>query len=474
MLSYIIFFLLSYLKVFELEQPNHFGEKLSLLAQLFVPVALFLSEPFQDYFGHKQTTKNLETKLLKNKLINALELLILVLIILKNKLFNVKFIILFSVLLLAFFYSDLAFADDAEKTTQNLDFPSKLLSEIETAAKTWGPAIQRYSLSLFKSLLIIEIAWMGIQAILKGSDLQQILAEFVLLIIYACFMLAILYHYEEWANALIKSFGSVATKTGAPKISPKDIFIYGIIIIGNMLNTLSVLNIPLSIGIIFCCLIIAITFTLITAQIVMVKCEAFIVLNAGAILLGFGGSKFTKDYAINFLRYALSVAVKLFVLQLLLGMSMNFIEKFTSVNTKSFADIFLVICSSILILALVKSIPDIVSGIVNGSHVSTGSALTSAFSAVGIGTMTAMQGLKAAGGGIIDGKRGVDAVREGANMASSQGATGFAKAAQTVKNLGGAMRDNIGSSGMGNIRSSIKARHEAFKMEQDSFSNSDK
>ncbi|WP_169738213.1 P-type conjugative transfer protein TrbL [Maridesulfovibrio frigidus] len=362
----------------------------------------------------------------------------------------------------------MAFADAAEKTTQSLDFPSKLLFEIEAAAKTWGPAIQGYSLSLFKKLLIIEMAWMGIQAILKGSDLQQLLAEFVLLIIYACFMLAILYHYEEWANALIKSFGSVAIKTGAPKTSPKEIFVYGLIIIGNLLNNLSVLNVPLSIGIVLCCFIIAITFTLITAQVVMVKCEAFIVLNAGAILLGFGGSKFTKDYAINFLRYALSVAVKLFVLQLLLSMSMNFIEKFTTVNSQSFADIFLVICSSILILALVKSIPDIVSGIVNGSHVSTGSALTSAFSAVGIGTMAAMQGIKTAGGGAIDAKRGVDALREATSMAGSQGSTGFAKGMQTLKNLGGAMRDNIGDSSMGNVRSSMKARHEAFKMEQDS------
>ena len=57
-------------------------------------------------------------------------------------------------------------------------------------------------------------------------------------------------------------------------------------------------------------------FALMTAQIVMIKCEAYIAMNAAVLLLGFGGSSLLKEYAINTMRYALSVAFKLFVMQL--------------------------------------------------------------------------------------------------------------------------------------------------------------
>lgn len=364
------------------------------------------------------------------------------------------------------FFLDCDSAIAAEKTTQSLDFPSTVLAELEEVSKSWGPVIEGFSLSLFKWLIQIEIGLFAIRAILSGQELKQTFAEFTLLIFYSCFMVAIIYNHEEWTTALINSFSNVAVKTGAPEPSPQNIFTYGLIIIGNLLNNFSLIDIPVSIGVLFSSLVIAVTFTLITAQIIMVKCEAYIVLNAGAILLGFGGSKITKDYAINFLRYALSVAVKLFVLQLLMGMSMNFIVKFSAVNTKSFSDIFLVICSSILILALVKSIPDIVSGIVNGSHVSTGSALTSAVSAVGIASMAVGRAPAQALGGAVEAKRGFNAAQEAFSMAGSQGATGFARGMQAVKNLGGAMRDNIGDSDMGNLRSSMVARHESFKMSQ--------
>ncbi|NDV26923.1 P-type conjugative transfer protein TrbL [Desulfovibrio sp. JC010] len=381
----------------------------------------------------------------------------------KDSIVKLTVLVTFTFIILGLDY-DSAFA--VEQTTQSLDFPSTVLAELEEASKAWGPIIEGFSLSLFKWLIQIEIGLFAIRAILSGQELKQTFAEFTLLIFYSCFMVAIIYNHEEWTTALINSFSNVAIKTGAPEPSPQNIFTYGLIIIGNLLNNFSLIDIPVSIGVLFSSLVIAVTFTLITAQIIMVKCEAYIVLNAGAILLGFGGSKITKEYAINFLRYALSVAVKLFVLQLLMGMSMSFIMKFSSVNTKSFADIFIVICSSILILALVKSIPDIVSGIVNGSHVSTGSALTSAVSAVGIASMAVGRAPAQAMGGAVEAKRGFNAAQEAFSMAGSQGATGFAKGMQAMKNLGGAMRDNIGDSDMGNLRSSMVARHESFKMDQ--------
>jgi len=359
--------------------------------------------------------------------------------------------------------STIAYA--AKEATQDIGLSSKLLAEFEAAAKTWGPAIQGYSLTLFKYLIAIELAWLGIQSTLKQYDMKQKLAEFVILVLYASFMASVIFYSAEWSAALIKSFSSVAVKAGAQEPNPEIIFLYGLNIIGALLNNLTV-KIHVSIGILACCVIIAVTFSLMTAQLILVKCESIVVLNAGAILLGFGGSKFTKDFTVNYLKYSLAIAAKLFTLQLLMSMSLNFIEKFTAVNTKSFADIFVVVCSSIIILALIRYLPAKVAEMVNVSQVSGGGALTSAMSAIGIATMTAMQMPTQALGGAIEAKRGTDTLREAFNMASSQGATGFARAGQALMNVGGAVRDNIGATNMGNLRSSIVANHEALKMQQ--------
>lgn len=426
----------------------------------------FLGTLLRRHSHHKLKGKQLKNKYLKEKLTSALELLSLFFKKIDSKYIYVNIFSLLICIVFIFFFPESVFAEELEKVSQNRKFPLDLLSDFKSTAETWGPTIQGYSITLFKYLVTIELAWLGIQATLKQYDLKQKLAEFVLLIIYASFMASIVFHSAEWTTALIDSFNSVATKTGAPEAKPLVVFLYGYDIICNLLNNLTITKPHVSLGLVICCIIIAVTFALMTAQIVMVKCESIIVLNAGAILLGFGGSKFTKDYAVNYLKYSLAVAAKLFTLQLLMGMSMDFIVKFTSLNTHSFADIFLVVCSSILILALVKFIPAKVAEIVNVSQVSGGGALTSAMSAIGITTMTAMQMPAQTLGGAVEAKRGMDTLKEAFNMAGSQGATGFGKGMQAFKNLGGAVRDNIGATNMGNLRSTITSHHEAFKMQQ--------
>ncbi|TIH11259.1 P-type conjugative transfer protein TrbL [Marinifilum sp. JC120] len=455
-LIFIFLLSLSYLVVVGL----HLKDVVHLLEFLLQKMRLCPAQLSRSFFHYKQTkrtTKKLSLSISYNLHTGLRKITTTT----KDKTNYSKLILIVAVLILSM--SNIAHA--AKGATQDLGLSTRLLTEFEAAAKTWGPAIQGYSLTLFKLLISIELAWLGIQATLKQYDLKQKLAEFVLLVIYGSFMASVVFYSAEWTTALIKSFSSVAVAAGAQEPNPEIIFLYGLNIIGALLNNLTV-KIHVSIGILFCCVILAVTFSLMTAQLILVKCESFIVLNAGAILLGFGGSKFTKDFTVNYLKYSLAIAAKLFTLQLLMSMCLNFIEKFTTVNSESFADIFIVVCSSIIILVLIKYLPAKVAELVNVSQVSGGGALTSAMSAIGITTMTAMQMPAQALGGAVEAKRGMDTLKEAFNMAGSQGATGLGKGMQALKNLGGAARDNIGATNMGNLRSTITSHHEAFKMQQ--------
>ena len=91
------------------------------------------------------------------------------------------------------------------------------------------------------------------------------------------------------------------------------------------------------------------------------------------------------------------------------------------------------ICFCIIFYALVKSLPDIVSGIIQGSHVSSGNALSSTMAAVG----------GAAIGGAIGTAVGANAVRNASRLAGMQGKTGMGRLTGTVSNLAKAGMDSM-------------------------------
>lgn len=354
--------------------------------------------------------------------------------------------------------------------TQDTHLLSKLLIKFQTEAAKWEPLLQGYSLTLFKYLLIIDIAWKGIRLGIKRTPVEEIISELFLFILFSTIMLITIFHYKEWANSIITLFSHIAQEAGAPAATPTAIFRSGMEILGKIWGEASIWSPVTSTVLGLCAIAIVITFSLIAAQMMLVKCESFIVLNSGAILLGLGGAQLTREYAINFLRYALSVALKLFVMQLLISLSITFIDSFINVEAKNVEDIFVVLGASIIILALTMSIPDIVSGIVNGSHVSTGNAMASAVTAISTASSAAVKSIGSAASGAIGGavgtKRGMDALKEACSFADSAGKSGMGKLGHMAGTGANALRDNLSQGKSAGIRSSVKAQHEAFKMQQ--------
>ncbi len=377
------------------------------------------------------------------------------------------YIITLSTLILLF--ATKVLANENIEPTQDTHLLSILLKSFQTEADKWEPLIQGYSLSLFKYLLIIDIVWKGIRLGIKRAPVEEIISEIFMFVLFSTIMLVTIFHYKEWSNSIITLFSHIAQDAGAPEATPTAIFKAGMKILGKIWAEASLWSPVTGTVYALCAVAIIITFSLIAAQMMMVKCESFIVLNAGAILLGLGGAQVTREYAINFLRYALSVALKLFVMQLLVSLSITFIDKFIGLNAKSVEEIFVVLGASVIILALTMSIPDIVSGIVNGSHVSTGNAMASAVTAISTASSAAVKSIGSAASGAIGGavgaKRGMDALKEACSFADSAGKSGKSKLGHMAGTGMRALRDNLSQGKSAGFRSSVKAQHEAFKMQ---------
>lgn len=288
---------------------------------------------------------------------------------------------------------------------------------------TYGTALQNYAEKLFGLCLILDVALMGIKCALNREQIGDTIKQFCMILLFSGFIFSVITHYQEWTQNIIKGLGSIGTSLGGADLALSP-FKTGMVIVEAVISQLSATAPMNSLGLLIAAGVSMVCFALMTAQILLIKCEAYIAMNCAVILLGFGGSGLLKEYAINTLRYALSVAFKLFVMGLVLGVGMSFITDFRTSSTK-LEDLCVLIGAAVVLLTLVKTLPEICAGIINGSHTSGGSGLTTAAAAVG----GAMVGAAAATHGAA---RFGNTVRDAAKLASLQGKGGLGG---TIKNL---------------------------------------
>lgn len=325
-----------------------------------------------------------------------------------------------------------------------------ILTEYQNASSGWSNALTKHATSLFWLLAFIEFAWAMISLAFKANDMGDWASTIINQIMFVGFFYWLLTNSTSIALSIINSFKKAgAEAAGVKGIAPTDVFQIGIELVKKLLNAISVWSPADSLGILIASIVIMACFALIAAFSILALVESFIIVYAGILFMGFGGSRWTKEYAIRTLQYAVSVGAKLYVLILLLGIGSKIMGKWVAqLDTTSNVDIVLVIGFSIVMLALVKILPDLVQGLVNGTSTGNGGALTAAAAAVGgaVGGAvgSAVGGSMAAkSAGSLASEQLKSAQANGTGPSSGLGTAGFL-AKSMAQNLGSAMKEDIG------------------------------
>nr|WP_320013110.1 P-type conjugative transfer protein TrbL [uncultured Desulfobulbus sp.] len=305
-----------------------------------------------------------------------------------------------------------------------------ILNKFSTKASSYGSALQVCAERLFYWCLVLDVVFLGIRVSLKRDEIALTLKQFVFMLLFAGFVFSVIKNYSVWSMNLINGLRTLANSLGGPDIT-LDAFKIGVNIIKQIVDKTSAWSPIDSLGYLILGCIIMACFALMAAQIVLIKCEAYVAMNASILLLGFGGSSFLKEYAINTMRYALSVAFKLFVLQLVLGIGLSFITEFETTDAQLY-DLLILIGASVVLLALVKTIPDVCAGIINGTHTGNGGALHSTGAMVA-GASAAVGA--AVGSSLVASGRGASSTKAALDMAGYEGKTGWSKAGAAAKNV---------------------------------------
>ena len=257
----------------------------------------------------------------------------------------------------------------AEPATNSLD---SIITLYKQNASKWESTLAAYALTLFWILVAIDLTLTGIRLAAKGAEFGEWAGELVNQILFIGFFLALLQNAPSWAAAIVNSFRTaanqaVAASGGTGMFAPSDVFSVGLALASKIMDEASIFQPAASIVMVLFALVLIVCFAIIAALLIVALVESYIVVSAGVLFMGFGGSKWTKDFALKILVYAVSVGAKLFVMQLLIGLGQQVFNALASNFETRSVDILVVIGSAIVMVALTWFLPELIQGMINGT-----------------------------------------------------------------------------------------------------------
>ncbi|AZO07785.1 P-type conjugative transfer protein TrbL [Mesorhizobium sp. M3A.F.Ca.ET.080.04.2.1] len=309
-----------------------------------------------------------------------------------------------------------------------------LENQVVTATKGWESTIMDAARSLFWILAGIEIGIAAVWLAINAASLDAWFAELVRRIMFIGLFAFILDRGPSLAKAIVDSLFQIGADGGSA--SPANIFDAGIHVASKMSEQAKFglwEDNALAIAAVFAMVVIVVAFSLVAAIFVAVMVEMYIGLLAGMIMLGLGGSSYTKDFAVRYLVYAFSVGMKLMALVMIAKIGSDILlglAEAPTAESDQFITTLAIAGISVVVFVIAMYVPPIIQGVVQGASVSGG------MEAIRHGGQTATF---AAGGAFL----GASAARTGAQAASAARAGGSSMAGAALRG----MASGIGNAG---------------------------
>jgi type IV secretion system protein TrbL len=253
---------------------------------------------------------------------------------------------------------------------------TELENQVSAAAKGWETTIIDAARSLFWILAGIEIGIAAVWLAIQAASLDSWFAELVRRIMFIGFFAFVLTEGPAFAKDVVDSLYQIGA--GGGSASPAEVFDAGIRVASQMSKQAKFgvfQDNALAIAAVLAMCVVVVCFSLVAAIFVAVMIEMYVGLLAGMIMLGLGGSSFTKDFAVRYLIYAFGVGMKLMALvmisnigsEVLLGLAQA-----PTAETDQFITTLAIAGVSVVVFIIAMYVPNIIQGVVQGASVSRG------------------------------------------------------------------------------------------------------
>jgi type IV secretion system protein TrbL len=313
--------------------------------------------------------------------------------------------------------------------------PSQILQQYRDERVTWSTNVWPYANSLFGILAVIEFAWSAAVMLLEKADLQSWTSALVRKIMWLGAFYALLLNGRTWIPAIIDSFEIIGERaSGVGGLSPSSVFSQGLNIAGSLMDSASTsaffTNPGTSIALVVAAALTVISFIAVTIQFIVAMIESYIIVAAGFVFLGFGGSRWTAPYVERYIALGVSTGVKIMLLYLLIGTGMDLAVGWQTMaagvgtSPTPAMSAFEVMGAALIFMMLCWQIPKLFAAVLGGSPALTGGDLVS--SVATLGSAAVMVGAGAlAGAGLFAGGARAAAAGGAAAGGSSGGAAGL-------------------------------------------------
>lgn len=295
----------------------------------------------------------------------------------------------------------------------------QVITEFSSRATAWQAVILNAASWLFWTLGTISLAWTFGMMALRKADLAEFFAEFCRFILFFGFYLWLLRNGPEFATSIIRSLQKLGEQaSGTTSVTPSGIVDIGFMLWNQTLAGMSTWSpIDSLVGLVLS-LMILFMLALIAINMLIMLVSGWLLIYAGIFFLGFGGSRWTSDMAINYYKTVLGVAVQLFAMVLLVGIGSDLLNSFFAKMTRgvlNFEELGVMLIFCLCLLLLTNKLPPMLAGIITGSssgaggigNFGAGAAVGAAMGTVGMASAamsmagsTAMAGAQNVAGGV--------------------------------------------------------------------------
>ena len=300
------------------------------------------------------------------------------------------FLTLFSLFILLSYASAVYAASPGTNAT--LEFVENFTSGI-------GDKLLGYARSLFVALATLSLA-MGLgKMILSGeSNIGSVAAHIAKWIIYVGVFFWIMSSSGVASflpKLIVNSFMEAGRSIAGQDVAPDDLLVAGIRLYGTMVERGWDAGWGDFIGIMLIGIVILVVVAMLAGTMAVALIEMHLVICGGAILIGFGGFEYTRDIALSYLRYSVSIGVKLLMIMIVYALANALLIDWEA-NFSAATDMATLITTAgqilggtICIFMAARMVPSMAQSVVSGAALSfghelfTSSASTLAHGAIG-------------------------------------------------------------------------------------------
>lgn len=288
----------------------------------------------------------------------------------------------------------LAISTQAHAALQSSGVLDQVVQQFHAQASTWQNAITQAATWLYWTLVTISMVWTFGMMALRKADIQEFFAEFLRFTIFTGFFWWLLINGPHFSDTIISGLRQLGGEAGGTNaLTPSSIVDIGFCIMGRASDSASIWSSGLTIvGFIFSGVVLLLMAG-IAVNMILLLVSGWMLAYAGIFFLGFGGSRWTSEMALNYYRTVLGIGVQLMTMILIISIGQHILEQFFNQMNKgplNIDELSIMLVVSFLLYMLVDKVPALLAGVITGGGIAAGGGIGS-FGAGAIvgGAMTA-------------------------------------------------------------------------------------